>query len=74
MNGFKIRFRWPAVPQGVAVETSQVRRVRDVRCGDCEQPQCVCVDGFYDDTAWLRNLADHDAPVAAVAVPERWAA
>jgi hypothetical protein len=38
------------------------REIRDVRCGDCEQPRCVCVDEFVDDTAWIPILADHDAP------------
>lgn len=39
-----------------------VREVLDVRCGDCEQPQCVCVDHEFDDVAWLPSLADHDDP------------
>ena len=31
-----------------------------MRCGECDQPRCVCVDDdfYFDDTAWLRNLAD----------------
>lgn len=43
------------------------RAVRDARCGDCEQPRCVCADEPFDDIAWLPGLADHDIDAERIA-------
>jgi hypothetical protein len=63
-----------AAPPTTSPVAALSRALRDVRCGDCEQPRCVCVDEIFDDTAWLRALADHDDVLAVPAVQQRWAA